>query len=181
MILKHCFRFSTFDFILSTLYFRLTTMENIAQKAHFLKKEYTPILRKLDANTPRKWGKMNVQQMIEHMSDYMRIASGKTPIETVTPEDKLSRMQSFLESEKPFPENTPNSLMPNDPTPVRHPTKEDSIDELQAEIDHFFAVHEAEAERRTPNPFFGSLKYEQQVQLLHKHSTHHLRQFGAFE
>jgi hypothetical protein len=153
-------------------------MENMQQKAHFLRHEYTAILSQLDAGTPRKWGKMNVQQMIEHMSDYIRIASGRTPMTTVTPADQLPRMQGFLASEKPFRENTPNSLMPEDPTPVKHATKDAAVSELQEEIAHFFTAYEFEAGKRTANPFFGDLDFEQQVQLLHKHATHHLRQFG---
>jgi len=153
-------------------------MENLQQKADFLKNEYTQILSQLDADAPRKWGKMNVQQMIEHMSDYVRIANGKTQIGIITAEDMLPRMQGFLASEKPMRENTPNVLMPDTPTPVRNATKQEAINELQTEIDHFFAVHEHDANRVTPNPFFGNLSFEQQVQLLHKHSTHHLRQFG---
>ncbi len=154
-------------------------MENIEHKASFLRSEYTKALSQLDADAPRKWGKMNVQQMIEHMCDYVRIASGKTPVEIITPEDKLPRMQGFLASEKPFPENTPNVLMPDIPAPVRHASKEDAIYELQQELDHFFAVHEQEEGRKTPNPFFGHLDYELQVQLLHKHAKHHLMQFGV--
>jgi len=153
-------------------------MENIAQKAHFLKHEYTTVLSQLDTDTPRKWGKMNVQQMIEHMIDYVRIASGKTPMEVITPEDKLPRMQGFLTSEKPFPENTPNVLMPDEPVALKYATKQDAVNELQTEIDHFFAAHGVDANRKTANPFFGTLDFEQQVQLLYKHSTHHLRQFG---
>jgi hypothetical protein len=156
-------------------------MENLEQKAHFLKEEYTKILSGLDTDTPGKWGKMNLQQMIEHMSDYVRIASGRTLMEIVTPEDKLPRMRAFLESGKPFPENTPNALMPETPLPVRHVTKAEAVAELQNELDHFFAVHEQETGRTTANPFFGHLVYEQQVQLLHKHATHHLRQFGVGE
>jgi len=153
-------------------------MENLQQKAGFLKDQYTTVLRGLSADAPRKWGKMNVQQMIEHMADYVRIASGKTLMEIVTPEDRLPRLRGFLESEKPFPENTPNVLMPEEPLPTRHSSKDEAINELQAELGHFFQVHEQEAGKVTPNPFFGDLVYEQQVQLLHKHATHHLRQFG---
>ncbi len=156
-------------------------MENLQQKAEFLRHGFVPALSQLDADAPRKWGKMNVQQMIEHMSDYIRIASGKTPMQTVTPEDKLPRMQGFLASEKPFPENTPNVLMPDTPAPVRNATKQDAVNELQAEINHFFAVHEQDAGKITANPFFGDLGFEQQVQLLYKHATHHLRQFGAMD
>ncbi len=153
-------------------------MENLQQKADFLRNEYTKVLSQLNADAPRKWGKMNVQQMIEHMSDYVRIASGKTPMTVVTPEDKIPRMQGFLMSEKPFPENTPNALMPEEPVPVRHAAKEEAVSELQQEINDFFKAYEDEEGKTTPNPFFGMLSYDHQVQLLHKHSTHHLRQFG---
>jgi hypothetical protein len=156
-------------------------MENLAEKVHFLKHEYIPALTGLDADAPRKWGKMNVQQMIEHMIEYVRIANGRVPMETITPEDRVPRMQAFLASEKTFAENTPNSLMPEEPTPARLATKAEAISELQSEIDHFFEVHGTDPDRKTANPFFGALNFEQQVQLLHKHATHHLRQFGAFE
>ena len=154
-------------------------MENLAQKAKFLKVDFTKALAVLDANTPGKWGKMSVQQMIEHMSDYVRIASGKTPMKTITAEENIPKMQAFLESEKPMRENTPNPLLPDVPPPVRHATKEDAIAELQGELDHFFAVHEQDATKATPNPFFGTLDFDRQVQLLYKHGTHHLRQFGV--
>ena len=153
-------------------------MENLEQKAQFLRKEYIDILASLDAHAPRKWGKMNVQQMIEHMADYVRIASGKTPTAVVTPEENLQRMQGFLESEKPFRENTPNALMPDTPEPARHRTKDEAIHELQQEIEHFFMAHERDGNKTTANPFFGNLNFNQQIQLLHKHATHHLRQFG---
>ena len=156
-------------------------MENIPQKANFLRNEYTKILAQLDADPPRKWGKMNAQQMIEHMTDSVRISSGKLAQETRTAEENIPKMQAFLESEKPFKENTPNVNMPDTPPPAKHATQQEAINELQNEIDHFFAVHEQEAGRKTANPFFGDLNFEQQVQLLHKHATHHLRQFGVVQ
>ncbi|MBX2904425.1 MAG: DinB family protein [Taibaiella sp.] len=153
-------------------------MENIQQKARFLKTEYTEVLHDLDANAPRKWGKMNVQQMIEHMSDYVRIASGRTPMDVITPAENLERMQSFLASEKPFRENTPNALMADDPAPTRHETKDEALSELQGEINYFFDAFAKDPSKTLNNPFFGVLNYQQQVQLLYKHATHHLRQFG---
>ncbi len=135
----------------------------------------------MDADAPRKWGKMNVQQMIEHMSDYVRIANGRTPVDIVTPDEQLSRMQVFLASDKQFRENTPNILMPDIPNAEKHATKQDAVNELQEELNQFFTVHEQEAGRKTANPFFGMLDYDLQVHLLYKHAIHHLRQFGAVE
>ena len=154
-------------------------MENISQKAAFLKDDYTKLLSGISVDTPRKWGKMNAWQMIEHMAEYVRIANGRIHYDIVTPEDKVPRMQGFLASEKPFMENTPNSLMPDSPEPVKKASMQEAISDLQGELDHFFEVHQKEQGRQTANPFFGYLNYEQQVQLLFKHATHHLRQFGV--
>jgi hypothetical protein len=154
-------------------------MENLQEKAEFLRSRYTAILTELDEHAPRLWGKMNVRQMIEHMSDYVRIANGRTPVEVVTPAEHVPRAQAFLETEKGFRENTPNQLMADEPPAERHATKAAAIAELQAEIDHFFSVFAAQPDKTINNPFFGVLGYRHQVQLLHKHSTHHLRQFAA--
>jgi hydroxymethylglutaryl-CoA reductase len=153
-------------------------MENLQQKAAFLRSDFTKQLAMLDADAPRKWGVMSVQQMIEHMSDYVRIANGRAPMEIITPAENIERMQGFLASEKPMRENTPNPLLPDEPPPVRHATKEAAIAELQGEIDHFFEVFTTTPDKQLNNPFFGVLNYDLQVQLLYKHSTHHLRQFG---
>jgi hypothetical protein len=123
---------------------------------------------------------MTVQQMIEHFADYMRIASGKAVYaEIMTPPEQLDRMRSFLESEKPFRENTKNPLMPEVPAPVRNPSKAEAVKELKEEFDYFFAVFEENNLQVTRNPFFGDLNYEQNIQLLYKHAVHHLRQFGV--
>lgn len=151
------------------------------QKEHFLKEEYTTALTSLGADAPRKWGKMDVQQMIEHMSDYLRIANGKAAVQIVTPDEHIPAMHAFLASDTLFKENTPNKLMGDEPPAHRNESTAAAIAELQNELDQFFAVHNAVPDRKTANPFFGMLSYEQQIQLLYKHSRHHLRQFGVVE
>ena len=154
-------------------------MENIQEKADFLQNVFAKKLSGLAQGISGKRGKMNVRQMIEHISDYVKIANGKTTMAVITETEKLPRLVGFLESEKTFPENTPNSLMPEIPAPLRLGSKQEAIDELHGEINHFFEVYKSEAGKKVASPFFGELAYEQQVQLLYKHATHHLRQFGA--
>ena len=154
-------------------------MENIEAKKKFLREEYTPMLSALNPDAGRLWGKMNVQQMIEHMSDYVRIGSGRTQAEIVIPEEHLPKMQAFLMTEKPFRENTPNSLMPDEPLTVRHADIKDAIHELQEEINYFFEVFSSTPDFKAIHPFFGQLDFEKSVQMLHKHAWHHLRQFGV--
>src|SRR5947209_3007255 len=97
------------------------------QKVDFLRKYYTKMLREIDPATRQLWGKMNFQQMVEHMSDYVRIGSGRDPQKLVTAEEHVAKMQAFLASDKPFKENTPNILLPDTPPQVRHTTVDAAI------------------------------------------------------
>jgi len=154
-------------------------MENLALKESFLRDEYVSHLEQIKPDSNPKWGKMNVQQMIEHMSDYVRIANGKTVLDVVTPVENLPKMQAFLMSEKPFRENTPNALMPDIPPAIKFSDIKTSIEEIRGELTYFFQVYAANPNLKLTNPFFGLLDFDMQVQLLHKHATHHLRQFGV--
>ena len=151
-----------------------------ADKIDFLQHRFVSMLKQIPSDTPPKWGKMTLQQMIEHFADYTRIASGKTPFtDIMTPPGNLQRMRDFVMSDKPFRENTPNPLMPEVPAPVRNPSVEEAIKELKNEIEYFFTLFNKNNLRVTRNPFDGDLNYEQNVQLLHKHALHHLKQFGV--
>lgn len=151
-----------------------------ADKAEFLKYRFIPLLKQIPSATPPQWGKMTLQQMIEHFSDSVRIASGKTVYtDFVFPPDQLQKVREFMLSEKPFKENTINPLMPETPAPVTNVSTEEAINELQTEINYFFSVFEKNNLQVTRSPFFGDLNYEQNIHLLYKHALHHLRQFGV--
>jgi len=151
-----------------------------AEKAEFLKFRLVSLLKQIPSDSPPQWGKMSLQQMIEHFSDSVRIASGKT-VHTnfVFPPEQLQKNRDFMLSERPFKENTVNPLMPEVPAPVINTSCEEAINELQKEIDYFFSVFEKNNLQVTRNPFFGDLNFEQNIHLLHKHALHHLRQFGV--
>ncbi|HEU4473133.1 MAG TPA: hypothetical protein VFR58_18705 [Flavisolibacter sp.] len=152
-------------------------MENT--KIDFLKHRFTALLRKLPSDTRAQWGKMTLQQMIEHFSDSVRISSGKTPFtDIMTPPEHLEKLRAFILSDKPFRENTTNPLMSEVPAPVRTPSVKDAIIELEKELAYFFAVFEKNKLQVTRSPHFGDFNFEQNVHLLHKHARHHLRQFG---
>jgi len=149
------------------------------EKEDFLREQFIETLAGIDPNTPPAWGKMNVQQMIEHMSDSFMIANGKDPKDCVTPAEQIGRMQAFLMSEKPFRENTPNAQLPEDPLPLRYESVADSLGELEMQVADFFDVFSEDKRKIITNPFFGDLDYEKWVHLLYKHAWHHLRQFGV--
>lgn len=154
-------------------------MSSINEKAAFLRNKFIPQLLSIPQDKNPSWGKMNLLQMIEHMSYAFRQANGKDVYEIMTPDEHLPKMHAFMMSDKPFKENTPNRLLPDEPAAPKHETTTQATEELKAEISDFFSVFAAEPDKKITNPFFGVLGYEEWVQLLYKHSWHHLRQFGV--
>lgn len=151
------------------------------EKENFLRTKLVSYLQQLDPSTSPQWGKMSVQQMIEHLGcEALTNANGRLKFDNImTAPDHLVKMREFLMSEKPFKENTNNPLMGEEPTPLKYKTVQAAIGRLQQELIIFFEVYEKNPELIVRNPFFGDLNFEQNVQLLHKHALHHLRQFGV--
>ena len=147
-------------------------------KLNFLKKDFIFHLKHLAPGEQGKWGKMNGQQMVEHFSFSVKIASGRLKFPDQFNEEQMAKNLSFVMTDKPFRENTKNPLLNDTPADTRHATMQQSIEELQHELDYFFQVYESHPGLEIKSPFYGAMNYEQQVQLLHKHALHHLRQFG---
>lgn len=148
------------------------------EKENFIRTKLISLLQKLDPNTLPRWGKMNVRQMIEHFIDVTMVASGKIKLPIVTPPDRLSKYREFMMSEKPFKENTKSPVLPEEPLPLKKNTREAAIGKLQEEIIYFFETFEKDPGLKTTHPVFGNLNFEMNIQILHKHALHHLRQFG---
>lgn len=108
-------------------------------KENFLKNEYLPLIRSLNPNSNQKWGKMNVHQMIEHMAHAFRMGNGRDIYTSIlTPDERILKAQAFVISDLPFKENTKNILLPEEPLPVEWEALEESISELEKEVNHFF-------------------------------------------
>ncbi len=142
--------------------------------------EIIPLMDKLNPETKPLWGEMSAQRMIEHLTDVVKIASGKTKLTLEIPEDKIERMQAFLDSGKEMAKNIEVSFAAKD-EPLRNEEIELAIDEFLLEwID--FETHFGEDEtRRELHPHYGLLNYDQWRRLHSKHLTHHFRQFGLID
>jgi hypothetical protein len=151
------------------------------EKKKFLQEDFIPLLQKSDANAKGKWGVMNDQQMVEHFADAVKNASGKLILPVVNTGERLEKSREFLMTEKQFKENTKNPLIPETPFPLRKANMNAAIEKLQSELNYFFQVFDNNPNLKTSNPIFGELDYTKNVQLLHKHALHHLRQFGLIE
>jgi hypothetical protein len=152
-----------------------------SDKLDFVDKEFPELLRKLQPDTPRKWGQMNAQQMVEHLTDYVRIASGKYPVGVVTSEEHLPAFKRFLESEKQFRPETKNPLNTGAPNPVRMKNLEEAISEYLVEMEDFYKIFKNEPGKITSHPSFGNLQFNDWILLQYKHLSHHAKQFGLME
>lgn len=148
------------------------------EKAAFLKNKFVPLLNELTPQSKGNWGIMNSQQMIEHFADALKNASGKLLLPSIAKDEQLEKNRTFLFSEHLFRENTENLLLPKDGLPLRQKDLPAAINKLQQELDYFFEAFEKNPSLKTSNAFFGELDYSQNIQLLHKHAMHHLKQFG---
>ena len=68
--------------------------------------------------------------------------------------------------------------MGEEPEPLKYKTVQAAIGALQEELIFFFEAYEKDPNLVIRNPIFGDLNFDENVQLLYKHSLHHLRQFG---
>lgn len=150
------------------------------EKLHFLREEMFLLLEKLTAENKQVWGKMNAQQMLEHLADFFNVSSGKINFDLVTPEEHLPKYREFLYSDKEFRENTkaPAAVLGEEPLPQRKPNIESAKDYLKKSVEDFINFFREDMEKKTIHPVFGSLNFEEWVLLHYKHVRHHLRQFG---
>ena len=148
------------------------------EKLHFLSAQFIPLLNNLPAGAIGKWGKMNGQQMVEHVAGFFKVSTGKIKFPLVTPAEHLPKYKEFLYSDKEFRENTKTPVLPQEPLPIRFATMAEAISELDNDVHEFIHLFSNNAQLKIMHPVFGELNYEEWVLLHYKHVTHHLKQFG---
>ena len=148
-------------------------------KLNFITKDYIPLLKNLQADAMGKWGKMNGQQMVEHVAAFFYVSSEKIKFDLVTPREHLPKFKEFLLSDKQFRENTkaPVNIIGEEPFSLRYATMEEAIGNLAKSIVSFETYFKDDPNKKTLHAVFGELNFEEWVLLHYKHVTHHLRQF----
>lgn len=136
-------------------------------------------LDKLDSDTKPSWGKLTAQEMVEHLTDTLRIANGKSKFPLETPEKYLEKSYEFLMSDKPIQRDLNASFAPEKRT-LRNENMSDAIDEFTEEWISF-EEHYSDPEQRELHPYFGNLNFEEWQQLNKKHLSHHFLQFGLID
>jgi hydroxymethylglutaryl-CoA reductase len=133
-------------------------------------------LSTLKATTKPVFGKMNAQQMIEHLSFLMQISNGKVHADFFVEDEKSARRKVFLNTEGELQIGFKAPMLSEEPTPVKFKTIKESIDDLVTQITEF--EHYFKTAKTENHPFFGELDFEYWQKFHVKHFTHHFKQFG---
>ena len=151
------------------------------QKLAFIKNDFFSLLNNIPEDTKARWGKMNAQQMIEHVAAFFKVSAERIKFDLVTPEEHLPKYKEFLLSDKQFRENTkaPANVIGEDPLPLRYGSYAEAVTKLQEAVNEFELYFKKSPGKKTIHPVFGPLNFDEWVLLHHKHVTHHLRQFGV--
>ena len=138
------------------------------------------LLENLTEDAVPAWGKMNAQQMIEHLSHFFDVSTERRIYALVTPEEHLPKYREFLFSEKQFRENTkaPGNILGEEPLPVETAHISEAKNKLRESVDFFFEYFQTKPGHKSMHPAFGMLDIEEWILLHYKHVLHHLRQFG---
>jgi len=133
-------------------------------------------IAKLDPNADRKWGRMSAHQMICHLSDSFRVATGD---KYASPDTNLFKRSVVkwvaLHTSLPWPHGVatrPELLHDHGGTPPSDWTRDRT--ELEELIPAFAA-----RQKYGFHPIFGEMNKSDWLIWAYRHIDHHLRQFGA--
>lgn len=132
----------------------------------------------LNTDSKAVFGKMNAQQMIEHLSTVTQIANGNWEVDVFMSEEKCARRKPFLDTNFELQEGFKPSYLSDEPLALKFNTIQEAINDLEYQLQTFLNVFQKDTQRIVVHPFFGSLDFEYWKKFQTKHFTHHFKQFA---
>ena len=140
--------------------------------------EVRSLLSKLTKETKPLFGKMNAQQMIEHLSSVVQISNGNWKVDVFMSDEKTERRKPFLDTEGELQVGFKASFLSEKPVPEKFSSLAEAIEDLLVQVEKFEQVFAEDKGLIVVHPFFGSLNYDYWKKFHIKHFTHHFKQFG---
>jgi hypothetical protein len=131
-------------------------------------------VQKLRSDKPPLWGKMSAAQMVAHLADSIRMASGELEVAPKKLPLRYSPLKELVLYVLPMFRGLPTA-----PELISRKAGDwtTEVADLRAQLN---GVVERGAEALSPrHPAFGRLSPRQWGVLIYRHMDHHLRQFGA--
>ena len=130
--------------------------------------------RGLTAQHTPQWGKFSVAGMLAHLNEATRMATGELPVAAKGPSPlSFPPLRYLIIHHLPMPKSTPTA-----PELLARSGSADFAQELEAFVTAFGRL-DGRSHPLVPHPMFGTLSHASWGVLIHKHTDHHLRQFGV--
>lgn len=141
----------------------------------FLKLKPVELLK--DESKPL-FGKMNPQQMVEHLIKSVRMSNGKLDAELITPFRKIESLKKSLFSNRALSKIPEIDLLPGAAPPYEVENMFFAKQILYEEVIEFYKYYEETSYATPMHPTFGRLN-KNEWEIFHtKHFFHHFSQFG---
>ncbi|MEO6260141.1 MAG: DUF1569 domain-containing protein [Thermoanaerobaculia bacterium] len=131
-------------------------------------------IARVGTNSTRQWGTMTPEQMLAHLVQSMRMATGELPTVPKKTPLRFFPLKQIAIYVAPVPRSLPTAQ-------ELLPTESLEIDESNRELRRLLAdFNSADRNRPLPrHPAFGRLGSHPWGVLMWRHLDHHLRQFGV--
>jgi hypothetical protein len=149
-------------------------MKNILNNTDYA--EIQNRIKAISAASTRRWGKMNIEQMLVHCAMQLKLALGEVPYRTQGPSFMRSGLGKWiLFSTLPWPKgaNTADEMNPA----LGNFTYTD-IETEKKDLLNYLERARQETDLK-PHPLFGKLNRQEWARLIYKHLDHHLSQFSS--
>ena len=136
------------------------------------------LLRRLDTvrpDSPRRWGTMSAAQMMAHVGDQLGVGLGEVAAPPPSGPLRFFPINAVVIRWVPWPHGrTPTH-------PVFRSSSPEGFEANRARVRAHLAAFadRGPAGAFSPHPTFGALSARLWGHLAHRHTDHHLRQFGA--
>jgi hydroxymethylglutaryl-CoA reductase len=138
------------------------------------------ILNHLSSSKTPLWGKMNAQEMVEHLSDMLMMSRGTGDFTIDVDAETIARRQQFLLSDKEMAKNIAVPFT-KEIIELRHDELELALDEFTEEWMNFTEYYENNPSASVIHPYYGDLDFNLWLKMHDKHFMHHFKQFGLIE
>lgn len=142
---------------------------NDADRADLVRRAWT-----LTPNHSAKWGKFNVSGMVAHLTDAARMAMGDLDVHGKAPSFlQWAPVRYLIIHVLPMPKSAPTA-----PALIARSTTAELAQEQQA-LQTLFDELPRRSTLAPTHPAFGKMTRDDWGAIIHKHTDHHLRQFGV--
>ena len=147
----------------------------------FMKNIMPKALKNLQDDTKALWGKMQAQDMVEHLEVNILTSMILKDVPHQTPNKKQVLGRNLIYTKIKMGRNLSNPSLKYGLPPHKYQDVRIAVNKLIEKISLFFNIFAKKPTSYSLNMFLGDLNYAENLAFHYKHCKHHITQFGLIE